>query len=41
MCQKHILGNADYADRAQIYADHIFSINNLRVLRNLRSVIAF
>ena len=34
MCQKHILGNVDYAD-------HIFSINNLRVLRNLRSVIAF
>lgn len=43
-CQKSILGNADYADKAQIYADYLLKkqgLANLCVLRLQRSLIAF
>lgn len=41
MCQKSILGNADYADKAQIIYWKNRVCANLRVLRHQRSVIAF
>ncbi|CAK7009940.1 MAG: hypothetical protein PARBA_00402 [Parabacteroides sp.] len=30
MCQKSILGNTDYADKAQIYADYLLKKQGLR-----------